>query len=204
MIKKSWIFVLTISLWLAGASWANAVPKRPMETLRGPIDRIIEVLNDPAFHNADKKTLQRDKIWQIARPIFDFDEISRRVIGRKSWNSFSADEKKRFTTFFSEYLGNVFIDKLQGEYHDEKIDYKKELVKGTKALVRTRLRRESAEIPFTFLMLQVDGAWKIFDLLMENDVSILAIYKAEFYDILRENTPAQLIDHLEKKLDNHN
>lgn len=204
MIKRSWILVLTIFLWLAGPSWANAVSKRPMEVLRGPIDQIIEVLNDPAFHNPNKRTLQREKIWEIARPVFDFNQISQRVIGRKSWDTFTADEKKRFTTLFSEYLGNVFIDKLQGEYHNEKIDYKKELVKGTKALIRTRLHRETAEIPFTFLMLQVDGTWKIFDLLMENDVSILAIYKAEFYDILRENTPAQLIDHLEKKLGSQN
>jgi len=203
MIKRSWILVLTILLWLAGPSWANAVPKRPMETLEGPINRIITVLNDPAYRSPDKKALQRDKIWEIARPVFDFDEISRRAIG-KAWKSFSADEKKRFTSIFSEFLGNTYIDKLQGEYHNEKIDFEKELVKGDKALVRTRLLRETAEIPIDYRMQQVDGVWKVYDILVENGVSIVKNYYVQFNSMLRESTPEQLIDRLEKKLDNKN
>jgi phospholipid transport system substrate-binding protein len=203
MIKRSWILVLTISLLLAGASWANAVPKRPMETLEEPINQIIEVLNDPTYRNPEKKMLQRDKIWEIARPVFDFDEISRRAIG-KSWSAFSADERKRFTSIFSEFLGNTYIDKLQGEYHNEKIDFEKELVKGTKALVRTRLRRESAEIPIDYRMQQVDGVWKVYDILVENGVSIVKNYYVQFNSMLQEGTPAQLIERLEKKLGNQN
>ena len=203
MFKKSWILVLTIFLWLAGPSWANAVLKRPMQTLEEPINRIIEVLNDPAYRHPDKKALQRDKIWEIARPIFDFDEISRRAIG-KSWNKFTPDERKRFTTIFSEFLGNTYIDKLQGEYHNEKIDFEKELVKGDKALVRTRLRRETAEIPIDYRMQQVEGVWKVYDILVENGVSIVKNYYVQFNSILREGTPAQLIERLEKKLDSPN
>jgi phospholipid transport system substrate-binding protein len=199
MIKRSWILILAVLLWLAGPSWANAVPKRPMETLEEPINRIIAVLNDPAYRHPDKKTLQRDKIWEIARPVFDFKEISRRAIG-KPWNTFTADEKKRFTSIFSEFLGNTYIDKLQGEYHNEKIDFEKELVKGNKALVRTRLRRESAEIPIDYRMQQVDGAWKIYDILVENGVSIVKNYYVQFNSMLRESTPEQLIERLEKKL----
>lgn len=203
MIKRSWILILTVFLWLAGPSWANAVAKRPMETLEGPINQIIAVLNDPVYRNPDKRTLQRDRIWEIARPVFDFDEISRRAIG-KLWDTFSADEKKRFTSIFSEFLGNTYIDKLQGEYHNEKIDFEKELVKGTKALVRTRLRRESTEIPIDYRMQQVDGVWKIYDILVENGVSIVKNYYVQFNSILRDKTPAQLIERLEKKLVNQN
>ncbi len=203
MIKRSWILLLTISLLLAGPSWANAVPKRPMETLQGPFNQIIEVLNDPAYSAPGKKALQRDKIWEIASPFFDFDEISRRAVG-KSWNTFSADEKKRFTTIFSEFLGTTYIEKLQGEYHNEKIDFDKELVKGTKALVRTRLRRESTEIPIDYRMQQVEGVWKVYDILVENGVSIVKNYYVQFHSILQESTPAQLIEQLEKKLDTQN
>jgi phospholipid transport system substrate-binding protein len=203
MIKRSWILVLTIFMWLAGPSWANAIPKRPMETLEGPINQIIAVLNDPAYRNPEKKALQRDKIWEIARPYFDFDEISRRAIGR-AWNSFSADEKKRFTSIFSKFLGNTYIDKLQGEYQNDQIDIDKELVKGNKALVRTRLRHANAEIPIDYRMQQVDGAWKIYDILVENGVSIVKNYYVQFNSMLREGTPEQLIERLEKKLATQN
>jgi phospholipid transport system substrate-binding protein len=199
MIKRSWILILAVLLWLAGPSWANAVPKRPIETLEGPIHEIITVLNDPAYRGPDKKALQRDKIWAIASPFFDFNEISRRAIG-KYWNSFTADEKKRFTSIFSEFLGNTYIDKLQGEYQNDQIDIEKELVKGNKALVRTRLRHANAEIPIDYRMRQVDGVWKIYDILVENGVSIVKNYYVQFNSMLREGTPEQLINRLEKKL----
>lgn len=202
---KRWAVMLAafLLLGLSGPSWASTGSKRPMETLKGPINRIIAVLNDPVYRSPDKKTLQRDKIWEIARPIFDFDEISRRAIGN-SWNTFSPDEKKRFTSIFSEFLGNTYIDKLQGEFHNEKIDFQKELVKGAKALVRTKLLRESATIPIDYRMKQTDGAWKVYDILVENGVSIVKNYYVQFNSLLRENTPAQLIERLEKKLDRRN
>ena len=200
MIKRSWILIAVVLFWLTGPSWANAVPKRPMQTLEEPFNHIITVLNDPAYRNPEKKTLQRDKIWEIARPVFDFDEISRRAIG-KSWNTFTPDEKKRFTSIFSEFLGSTYIDKLQGGYHNEKIDFDKELVRGDKALVRTRVRSETAEIPIDYRMQQVDGVWKVYDILVDNGVSIVKNYYVQFNSMLREGTPAQLIERLEKKLD---
>lgn len=201
MSLERWALMLIAFLLLAGPSQASTDSKRPMETLQGPISKIIDILNDPAYRNPDKKALQRDKIWEVARPVFDFDEISRRAIGR-SWDTFSSDEKSRFTTVFSEYLGNTYIDKLQGEFHNEKIDFDKELVKGSRALVRTRLRRETTEIPIDYLMLKVDGSWKIYDILVENGVSIVKNYYVQFKSMLQEGTPAQLIKRLEKKLDN--
>jgi phospholipid transport system substrate-binding protein len=202
---RRWTLMLVAFLFLGmgSPSWASTGAKQPMETLKGPINQIISVLNDPVYHNPDKKTLQRDKIWEIARPIFDFDEISRRAIG-KSWDTFSPDEKKRFTSIFSKFLGNTYIDKLQGEYHNERIDFEKELVKGAKALVRTRLLRENATIPIDYRMRQSDGAWKVYDILVENGVSIVKNYYVQFNSMLRENTPAQLIERLEKKLNHRN
>jgi phospholipid transport system substrate-binding protein len=201
MTMKRWALMLAVCLLLAGPSQASTDSRMPMETLREPINQIIGLLNDPSYKGPDKKALQRDKIWEIARPVFNFEEISRRAIG-KSWDSFSSDEKSRFTTIFSEFLGNTYIDKLQGEFHNEQIDFDKELVKGSKALVRTRLRREKTVIPIDYRMQQIDGSWKIYDILVENGVSIVKNYYVQFNSMLKEGTPAQLIERLEKKLGN--
>jgi phospholipid transport system substrate-binding protein len=201
MRTKHWAWIPLTFLLFTSPLHASTENLRPMQTLQGPINRIIDLLNDPDFKGPEKKALQRDKIWTIARPVFNFEEISRRAIG-KSWDSFSDEQKRRFTTVFTEFLGNTYIDKLQGEYHNEKIDFEKELVKGDKALVRTRLRRESLEIPIDYRMQQIDGAWKVYDILVENGVSIVKNYYVQFNSMLQENTPAQLIEKLEKKL-NH-
>ena len=170
-----------------------------METLKGPINQNISILNDTSYKGAEERATQRDKIWQIARPVFNFNEISRRAVGR-SWTKFSKDEKSRFSSVFSEFLGATYIDKLQGEFNNEQVNFEKELVKGSKALVRTRWRRESLEIPIDYRMHQVGGQWKIYDILVDNGVSIVKNYRAQFASILKDGTPAQLIERLEKKL----
>ena len=202
MALRLWAFILCSILSMTGHAVAVG-ETRPMETLQGPIDEIIRILNDPTYKSGALKSEQRDKIWEIARPVFNFNEISRRAIG-KPWARFSPEEKERFSTVFSEFLGSTYIDKLQGEYNNEQIDFEKELVKGSKALVRTRLRRKNFEIPIDYRMHNVSGSWKIYDILLENGVSLVKNYRVQFTSMLKTKTPAQLIEELEKKLAEHN
>lgn len=199
MVLKRWAVIIWAILLLTAQVWASTKEMRPMETLKGPFNQIIDILNDPSYQSADSRTVQRDKIWKIARPVFNFNEISRRAVG-KPWGTFTSEEKNRFINVFSEFLGSTYIDKIQGEYSNEQIDFDKELVKGSKALVRTRLRRKSLEIPIDYRMHHVNGSWKIYDILVENGVSLVKNYRVQFTSILKDKTPAQLIERLEKKL----
>jgi phospholipid transport system substrate-binding protein len=196
---KKWAVACCAFYLLVRVAGASTDMLSPLGSLQGPINQIIEVLNDPAYTESGTKKTQRKKIWEIARPIFDFPEISRRAIG-KPWTRFTPSEKDRFTDVFAEFLGNTYIDKLQGEYHNETIDFQKELVKDTKALVRTKLRRQGAEIPIDYRMRKIGGAWKVYDIIVENGVSLIKNYRVQFSSILQKETPEQLIQRLEKKL----
>ncbi|MEJ2158129.1 MAG: ABC transporter substrate-binding protein [Desulfobacteraceae bacterium] len=202
MAPRNWALIIWAIFLIAGQA-TTALATRPMETLQGPFDQIISILNDPSYKAGALRAEQRDKIWEIARPIFNFKEISRRAIGRP-WDNFSPQEKKQFSDVFSLFLGSTYIDKLQGKFNNEQIDFDKELVKGSKALVRTRLRRKNIEIPIDYRMHNVDGKWKIYDILLENGVSLVKNYRVQFTSILKEKTPAQLIEDLEKKLAEQN
>ena len=199
MPLKNWMVILGIVLLTADLSIAVNKSMSPMETLQGSFNQIITILNDPSYKAGQEKVAQRNKIWRIARPIFNFDEISRRVVG-KPWNNFSPDEKKRFSVVFSDFLGFTYIDKLQGEFNQVQIDFAKELVRGSKAIVRTRLRCKNLEIPIDYRMHRVDESWKIYDILLEDGLSLVKNYRVQFTSILKDNTPAQLIEQLERKL----
>jgi phospholipid transport system substrate-binding protein len=199
MCKKYWTGFFLACFLLAHQAVAIAESPSPLETLKGPFDQIVSILNDPAYKTEKQKISQRDKIWLVARPLFDFAEISRRTVG-KDWDRFSEEEQTRFTDIFAEFLGNTYIDKMQGEYHNEKIVFFKELVKGPIALARTKLVRESLEIPIDYRMKQVDGHWKIYDVLVENGVSLVKNYRVQFKSILQKESPAQLIERLKIKL----
>lgn len=199
MALKFRVLIICGLFLISGLAIAGAKEIPPMETLKGPIDQIISILNDATYNNADKRAVQRQRIWEIASPVFNFNEISRRAVG-KPWAKFSPEEKSRFSSVFSEFFRATYIDKLQGEFNDEQVVFDKELVKGPKALVRTRLRRQSIEIPIDYRMHQVNGTWKIYDILIDNGVSLVKNYRVQFTSMLKNNTPAQLIESLEKKL----
>ncbi len=199
MTMQKWIFTFLAFFLFADVVGATAQTLRPIDALRNPLNRIIVVLNDPVYTAPDSKDAQRDAIWEIAKPMFDFGEISRRAIG-KPWLGFTGSEKDRFTSAFSEFLGNTYVDKLQGEYSNEVIEYQKELIKGSKALVRTKLRREGTEIPIDYRMKNIDGNWKVYDIIVENGVSLVKNYRVQFTSILQNQSPDQLIQRLEEKL----
>ncbi len=199
MNQGRWLLTFGIALLFVVPMPGQAEVMSPSAALRGPIDEIIKVLNDPSYQAPDQRANQRNKIWEIANPMFDFVEISRRSIGRP-WKGFSEKEKTRFTEVFSQFFGATYIDKLQGEYHNEKINIGKELIKGDRALVQTKLLRETTAIALDFRMKNIDGQWKIYDVLVEDGISLVKNYRVQFSSALKKETPAQLIKKLEKRL----
>ncbi|MDA8139327.1 MAG: ABC transporter substrate-binding protein [Desulfobacteraceae bacterium] len=209
MTDNRWLFILTMMCLLIGHSAAGAEAKpvaavstqdmTPMQTVQTRIDQIVAALTDPELSKPANKVAQRDRIWEIAIPMFDFTEISRRTVGAK-WTTFSEAEQKRFTDLFTRFLGNTYLDKIQGEYHNEKVTYLKELIKEPQAVVRTKLVRDNAELPIDYRMKKEDGQWKIYDILVEDGVSLVQNYRVQFQTILQKETPAQLIERLEVKI----
>lgn len=192
------LFLLTV------ASSAVAVSPDPMETIRTPIDAVIVILNDPKYKVPGSKAAQREEIWKTVKPMFDFVEISKRSVAR-NWNDFSDSDKASFTDVFSRFLGNTYIDKIQGEYHDEKIVYQgQDLFSDRYAEVKTQILRETVQIPVNYrLFKNNDGEWKVYDIIVEG-VSLVKNYRTQFASILQKDKPVTLIEMLREKLTEQN
>ena len=204
-----WVIISLTLCLLVGhtAAMAEAKPvtqasikeMSPMETVKYRIDQIVQVLNNPELAKPANREAQRNRIWEIALPMFDFAEISRRTVGPK-WTSFTDAEKEHFIDLFTRFLGNTYIDKIQGEYHNEQFTYLKELIKEPQALVRTKLIRESSQLPIDYRMKKEDGQWKVYDILVEEGVSLVQNYRVQFQSVLQKEPPAKLIERLEEKV----
>jgi phospholipid transport system substrate-binding protein len=55
-------------------------------------------------------------------------------------------------------------------------------------------------MPIDYRMHRIDESWKIYDILLEDGLSLVKNYRVQFTSILKNNTPAQLIEQLERKL----
>lgn len=202
MLVKTIAGLMTLLVMLAFTMVAAAT--EPMAVIKEPVDAVIAILNDPQYKVPGKKRLQRDEIWKTVRPMFDFEEISKRTVAR-NWKDFSEAEKTAFADVFAQFLGNTYIDKIQGEYHNERITYiGQDFYSDDYAEVKTQIVREALEIPVDYRMFKnKDGVWKVYDIIVEG-VSLVKNYRTQFASILRKKSPAQLIEQLNEKLAEQN
>lgn len=197
----------TIAILVILIAFARPLPALaagPMDELKPSINAVITILNEPQYKKGGTKSAQRDAIWKTVKGIFDFDEISRRAVAR-DWSRFSDAEKKAFSEVFAQFLGNTYIDKIQGEYHNEKIVYiGQDVYEDRYAEVRTQIVRESLQIPLYYRMMkESNGQWKVYDVIVEG-VSLVKNYRTQFASLLRKETPEQLIERLKNKLAQQN
>src|SRR5437899_10392871 len=71
----------------------------PTDQLRSRVDRVSNVLEDPAFRGEAKAALRRAEIRRIADDIFDFGEMAKRSLGRH-WEERTAAERNEFVGLF--------------------------------------------------------------------------------------------------------
>jgi phospholipid transport system substrate-binding protein len=182
------LFLITTAVY-AGA---------PMDAVRMNADKVLDVLRDPKLKAPSAKEMKKDKLRAIYVSMFDEVELSRRSLGM-NWNKLNAAQREEFVKLFEQVLEKAYADRILS-YTNEKIEYTKEsMVSGNTAEVRTKVITASKEIPITYKVILKDGAWKVYDVTIEN-VSLVQNYRTQFNDILAKNTPEQLLEILRKKV----
>ncbi len=198
MLAAGFFVLFVVSMTIGTASAATS----PTDTIRGPLDQAMLILKDPKYQTDDPglKVEQRDKIWDIVEGTFDFTEVSRRALAR-NWKVFSADEQKEFADVFARMLGNIYVERIQGGFTDQKVEFTDEVLHASKplAIVKTFIISDQNKIPVDYSLKKIDGHWRVYDVKVEG-VSLIKNYRTQFNDILRKEKPAQLIDRLKDKV----
>jgi len=172
----------------------------PLDAVQSNVNKVLEVLRDPTLkaNVAMAKEIKKEKLRLIYERMFDDVELSKRTLA-KNWNSLNVAQRQEFVLLFRQVLEKAYVDKILA-YTDEKIVFDREtMVSGTQAEVQTKIVTASKEIPISYRVLLKDGAWKVYDVVIEN-VSLVLNYRTQFNDILAKNTPEQLLEILRKKV----
>jgi len=136
------VMVLIVAL-LAAVQPAWAGP--PTEQLRGHVERVIKVLEDPELKREGRQAERREAIRHLANEIFDFTETTRRSLGQH-WQARTPAEREQFVKLYADVLERSYIGKIE-HYSGERIVFVGESVEREQATVRTRLvTKAGAEI----------------------------------------------------------
>jgi len=194
-MKRLFMDVIFLLLLLLPSSVFAGVP---LDTVQVNVNKVLEVLRDPALKPVSAKTVKKEKLRVIYERMFDEVELSRRALARH-WNSLNAAQRQEFVHLFRQVLENAYIDKILS-YTNEKIVFDRErMLSANQAEVTTRIVTSSKTIPITYRVIQKGGIWKVYDVVVEN-VSLIQNYRTQFNEILNGQKPEQLLQTLRKKV----
>ena len=178
-------------------AWAGA----PTEQLRGRIDRVLQVLEDPQFKPEARTMERRQVVRTIVEEIFDFRELSQRSLG-PHWKARTPAERDEFVQLFADLLERSYITKIELYSGGERIQYTAESLDGDDlATVRTKIvTKQGTEIPVDYRMHRVETRWLVYDVAIEG-VSLVANYRAQFNKIIQRSSFKGLLAQLVTKRD---
>jgi len=175
----------------------RAATAGPQDQLKSSIDKLFVVLRDKNLKGDANCNLRREKIAEVVFMQFDMQRMAKFSLGR-SWRDLKETERDQFANLFRKLLSKSYIATIDG-YAGEEISYKKEIIKGDKAEVRTMVVGSSKEIPLNYKLKLSDGRWLIYDVIIEN-VSLVRNYRSQFSPIMKKSGFSGLIEKMEKKI----
>lgn len=168
-----------------------------LQAVQGHVDNVLAVLTDPALKGAEAKEAKAEKIKGIAEKMFDYNELSRRTLGR-NWDKLNPKQQEEFTTLFSALLSSVYLDKIL-QYSDEKVVFEKSNpLSEEKVEVQSNIITSTKTIPVFYRTILKDNQWRVYDVIIEG-ISLVKNYRSQFKDILAKKSPEKLLEILRSK-----
>src|ERR1700682_3710355 len=132
-------------------------------------------------------------------PHFNFSSMTALAMGQ-SWNKATAEQKKRLTEEFRTLLVRTYASALAA-YSEQKLDFRPLRAKptDTDVMVQVRVLQPGAQlVPIDYSMEKTSAGWKVYDV-MVGGVSLVANYRTEFNNVVRESGIDGLIKNLQAK-----
>jgi phospholipid transport system substrate-binding protein len=132
-------------------------------------------------------------------PHFNFSAMTALAMGQ-SWNKATPEQKKRLTEEFRTLLVRTYASALAA-YSDQKLDFRPLRAKptDTDVTVNVRVIQSGAQpVPIDYNMEKTSSGWKVYDV-MVGGVSLVANYRTEFNNAVRDNGVDGLIKNLQTK-----
>ena len=191
---KKIIPLLVSIIFISIAVGFSADEKSYVENLiKSKTEQILSIIRQKNISEKEKKK----KIFEIARPLFDFDTMSKLTLGRHYWLKFTPEQRKRFTDLFVKRLKMTYLDRVT-LYGNENITFKPAIVKGKiKIYVPSIVTSKGENTSVLYKFWKSPKGWKIYDVEVEG-VSIIRTYRSQFSEILRKGGIEELFKKLEE------
>jgi phospholipid transport system substrate-binding protein len=175
------IFSILLGLMLVLPLGPVAAATEPQEVVRETADQMLDKLRSHRAELDADPSLIYGMVQEIVLPRFDFELISRYVLGRY-WRQASTAQQQAFIEGFRSLLVRTYAHALLN-YSDQDIRYLSVRADkdGARVLVPTQVAAAGAPaIPIDYkLYRDGGGAWKVYDVVIDG-ISLVSTYRNNF------------------------
>lgn len=190
---------LMLSVVLLGFASLVMAETAPDVLVKSTADDVLAIVKkDKDIQAGDQK-----KIFALAEekilPNFDFDRVSRLVLG-KHWTNASKDQQANFQREFRSLLLRTYAIALS-KYRNQTIEYKplRAQTDPNSAVVKTQVIQSGSQpIAIDYTLGKTAAGWKVYDIVIEG-VSLVTNYRGQFNDEIRQSNLDGLIQKLVTK-----
>lgn len=160
---------------------------------------VVELISKDKDIRSGNKAKLIELIDSRVLPHFNFAAMTALAMGQQ-WNKASAEQKKRLIEEFRTLLVRTYASALAA-YSEQKFDFRP--LRGrptdTDVMVQVRVLQPGAQpVPIDYAMEKTAAGWKVYDV-MVGGVSLVANYRTEFSNMVRESGIDGLIRSLSAK-----
>jgi phospholipid transport system substrate-binding protein len=176
----------------------------PMSQVRSGVGDVMAVFKVPEM----PLRVRREKLRELGAKYFDFNSMSRSVLGYH-WRELSPAQRAEFVTVFTRFIENAYLSKLQDysvkkvaeELPSVNIRFTRETFDGpdyAQVYSTVTLREQKDPIELNYLMHLVGGRWKVYDVTVDA-ISVIANYRNQINRSMNQSGYDQLVADLRAK-----
>lgn len=193
MIRK--FFLVCILLLSATGAHANAM--EPNELIKATTEELLsDFAANRALYETDRNSLY-DMVNRVAIPHFDFDRMTKIVLGKHYANA-TQEQRQQFTEQFKTLLVRTYSQALF-QYSDEKINFVPAIPYRDGMIVREEIEVGAAvPVRLEYFLSKKETGWKVYDVRIDG-ISLVTTFRNSYnISISRKGLPMLIAD-LQKK-----
>jgi phospholipid transport system substrate-binding protein len=169
---------------------------QPLELVRSAVTRAVAIVQSQPAGDPESGS-RRAEFRHVAGELFDFDDMSRRILAQH-WAGASVQEQDKFVLLFTGVLVRVYMSAI-GNYPLTTISFQGVSVRDSDAQVWSRMSTERGrDVSVIYRLFETDGRWSVNDVVIDG-ISLISSYRSQFNTVLRRSTFAQLLEGMQSR-----
>jgi phospholipid transport system substrate-binding protein len=168
----------------------------PRELVKSSLSRVLTIVESQSA-KATEAGGRRAEIREAAVEMFDFDDMSRRILAQH-WKDRSLREQEEFVRLFTDLLERVYLTSIV-TYPLASITFQDESINGSYAKVQSRMTGGRGEtLAIEYRLFKADGRWAVYDVAVDG-ISLISSFRSQANSILRRSPFAELLRQMQDR-----